>query len=60
THLELIREKIEQENWKYSILTGQTTKREEVIRSFQDDPNNRIFLISLKAGLRFKTQKNKD
>ena len=50
THLELIKEKIEQENWKYSILTGQTTKREEVIRSFQDDPDNRIFLISLKAG----------
>jgi SNF2 family DNA or RNA helicase len=49
-HLELIRKKIEEENWKYSLLTGQTTKREEVIRSFQNDPENRIFLISLKAG----------
>ena len=43
-------EKIEAENWKYSLLTGQTTKRERVIRNFQDDPENRIFLISLKAG----------
>lgn len=50
THLELIQEKIEQENWKYSLLTGQTTKREEVIRSFQENEDNRIFLISLKAG----------
>jgi SNF2 family DNA or RNA helicase len=49
-HLELIQEKIEQQNWKYSLLTGQTTKREEVIRQFQNDPENRIFLISLKAG----------
>ncbi|HKI88815.1 MAG TPA: DEAD/DEAH box helicase [Draconibacterium sp.] len=50
THLELIQEKIEQENWKYSKLTGQTTKREEVIRNFQENADNRIFLISLKAG----------
>ena len=49
-HLELIREKIEINNWKYSILTGQTTKREKVIKQFQEDPENRIFLISLKAG----------
>lgn len=50
THLELIQNKIEEENWKYSKLTGQTTKRENVIREFQEDPDNRIFLISLKAG----------
>ncbi|MCY1719201.1 DEAD/DEAH box helicase [Prolixibacteraceae bacterium Z1-6] len=50
SHLELLQEKIEEENWKYSKLTGQTTKREEVIREFQEDPENRIFLISLKAG----------
>ncbi len=49
-HLELIQEKIEQQNWKYSLLTGQTTKREEVIQRFQNDPENCIFLISLKAG----------
>lgn len=49
-HLELIKSRIEKENWKYSLLTGQTTNRGEVIRQFQDDAENRIFLISLKAG----------
>ena len=50
SHLELIEKNIREENWKYSKLTGQTTKRENVIKQFQDDPENRIFLISLKAG----------
>ena len=49
-HLELLKEKIELENWKYSLLTGKTTKREKIISHFQEDPENRIFLISLKAG----------
>ena len=50
THLELLQRKIEKEKWKYSKLTGQTTKREKVIKAFQEDEENRIFLISLKAG----------
>ncbi|WP_321346343.1 DEAD/DEAH box helicase [uncultured Draconibacterium sp.] len=50
THLELLESKIEEEKWKYSKLTGQTTKREKVIKAFQEDEENRIFLISLKAG----------
>ncbi len=49
-HLELLKEKIEAEDWKYSLLTGQTTNRKKVIEQFQNDPDNRIFLISLKAG----------
>jgi SNF2 family DNA or RNA helicase len=49
-HLELLKQRIENENWKYSLLTGKTTKREEVIHEFQGDPDNHIFLISLKAG----------
>jgi len=49
-HLELLQAKIESKNWKYSMLTGKTTDRQEVIRQFQDDPENHIFLISLKAG----------
>ena len=49
-HLELLQTKIESKNWKYSLLTGRTDNRQEVIRQFQDDPNNHIFLISLKAG----------
>ena len=49
-HLELLQTKIEAENWKYSRLTGKTTNRQEVIQQFQNDPDNHIFLISLKAG----------
>lgn len=49
-HLELIEERIKREKWQYSKLTGQTTKRENVIREFQENEHNRIFLISLKAG----------
>ncbi|MCE4566452.1 DEAD/DEAH box helicase [Maribellus sp. CM-23] len=50
THLELLESKIKKQRWKYSKLTGQTTKREEVIKEFQENDENRIFLISLKAG----------
>lgn len=49
-HLELLQSKIAAKNWKYSILTGKTVNRQEVIREFQEDTNNHIFLISLKAG----------
>jgi len=49
-HLELLQAKIESKNWKYSMLTGKTTDRQEVISQFQNDPDNHIFLISLKAG----------
>ncbi len=49
-HLELLQAKIESKNWKYSMLTGKTTDRQEVISQFQNDPANHIFLISLKAG----------
>jgi len=49
-HLELIKSRIKKENWKYSLLTGKTTNRKEVIQQFQEDTENRIFLISLKAG----------
>ncbi len=50
THLKLLQDKIESRSWKYSWLTGKTTKRKQVIDQFQNDPENRIFLISLKAG----------
>jgi SNF2 family DNA or RNA helicase len=50
THLELVKQYIESKSWKYSLLTGQTTNREKVINEFQDDTENHIFLISLKAG----------
>jgi len=50
THLQLIEERIKQQSWRYSLLTGKTTDREKVIGQFQNDPENFIFLISLKAG----------
>ena len=50
SHLDLIKQSLESKRWRYSILTGQTTNREEVINDFQNDPDNHIFLISLKAG----------
>lgn len=50
THLKLIEESIKQQNWRYSLLTGKTSDRESVISQFQNDPQNFIFLISLKAG----------
>jgi superfamily II DNA or RNA helicase len=49
-HLEILQAKIESKKWKYSLLTGKTVNRQEVIKQFQDDPHNHIFLISLKAG----------
>ena len=49
-HLELIESRIKENNWKFSKLVGQTARRENVIRQFQEDSQNRIFLISLKAG----------
>jgi SNF2 family DNA or RNA helicase len=34
----------------FAMLTGASTNRERIVNSFQNDPLNRIFLISLKAG----------
>ncbi|MCF6365949.1 MAG: DEAD/DEAH box helicase [Bacteroidales bacterium] len=49
-HLDLLAAYFEKNNIKYSKLTGQTKKREEVISEFQDNTDNRVFLISIKAG----------
>jgi SNF2 family DNA or RNA helicase len=32
------------------MLTGASINREKIVNSFQNDPENKIFLISLKAG----------
>lgn len=47
--LELIEKELKLLGIKMSVLTGQTRKREEVIRRFQDGETD-VFLISLKAG----------
>lgn len=35
---------------RYESLTGGTRRREMVVRSFQEDPKVRVFLVSLKVG----------
>ncbi|MFV0365420.1 MAG: DEAD/DEAH box helicase [Mangrovibacterium sp.] len=49
-HLSLVRNYLEEDGLRYSMLTGSTQNREEVISSFQENEENRVFLISLKAG----------
>ena len=49
-HLDLFVNYLNEKNTKYSILTGKTKNREQVIRNFQADNSTNIFLISLKAG----------
>ena len=49
-HLNLLADEFKKEQWNYSLLTGQTTDRKKVIEEFQEDPEKKIFLISLKAG----------
>jgi SNF2 family DNA or RNA helicase len=49
-HLELVAKAFTKRKWKYAMLTGSTTNREEEITRFADDENIQAFLISLKAG----------
>lgn len=49
-HLKLYEEYLTNNNYIYSKLTGQTQNREQVIQNFQTNPDNHVFLISLKAG----------
>jgi SNF2 family DNA or RNA helicase len=49
-HLDLYAEKLKKKRIRFAMLTGASTKREKIVNSFQLDPENKIFLISLKAG----------
>jgi SNF2 family DNA or RNA helicase len=49
-HLNIVEKICKENNWKYSLLTGQTTNREQVINEFQNNDDIHLFLISLKAG----------
>jgi SNF2 family DNA or RNA helicase len=49
-HLDLYAAELRKKRIMFSILTGATRDREKIVREFQDDPENKIFLISLKAG----------
>jgi len=49
-HLELYAGELRKKRIRFAMLTGASTKREKIVNSFQLDPENKIFLISLKAG----------
>jgi superfamily II DNA or RNA helicase len=49
-HLNLLAKRFDEQGWKYSMLTGQTQQREQVIDQFIHDPDIHAFFISLKAG----------
>jgi SNF2 family DNA or RNA helicase len=49
-HLDLYAEELRKKRTRFTMLTGASINREKIVNSFQDDPENRIFLISLKAG----------
>ncbi|MNQ96773.1 hypothetical protein D3C85_1123910 [compost metagenome] len=48
--LELIKKELKHKKIPFAYLSGQTRDREAVVASFQDNPEIRVFLISLKAG----------
>ncbi|MCA9074613.1 MAG: DEAD/DEAH box helicase family protein, partial [Planctomycetaceae bacterium] len=48
--LSIVRQKLDEKGINYAYLDGKTRNREQVVESFQNDPNTHIFLISLKAG----------
>lgn len=49
-YLHMVAAEVENREWKYALLTGATADREKEICRFSDDPECRLFLISLKAG----------
>jgi superfamily II DNA or RNA helicase len=48
--LALVKTRLDEEGLTYEYLDGQTTDRKAPVERFQNDPNSKIFLISLKAG----------
>ena len=48
--LKIVENKLNKQKVEYCYLDGKTSKRHEQVSMFQDKPNIKIFLISLKAG----------
>ncbi|HEX4769664.1 MAG TPA: DEAD/DEAH box helicase [Bryobacteraceae bacterium] len=48
--LKIVRDRLDKDGVAYEYLDGATRNREEVVERFQNDPDCRLFLISLKAG----------
>ncbi|MDA3867310.1 MAG: DEAD/DEAH box helicase [Salinivirgaceae bacterium] len=51
-HLDIIADECKKKKWKYQMLTGKVSQadREQIIAKFQENKDDHIFLISLKAG----------
>jgi SNF2 family DNA or RNA helicase len=49
-HLSIFKDYLEEETIPYSYLDGATKNRGEVVAEFQNDPDLKVFLISIKAG----------
>ncbi|MGN6397477.1 MAG: DEAD/DEAH box helicase [Mucilaginibacter sp.] len=50
TMLDLIRAELELRQIGFTYLTGRTRNRQAVVEEFQNNPDIRVFLVSLKAG----------
>jgi len=48
--LGILRQRLDQEKIRYEYLDGKTKDRAAPVERFQNDPESRLFLISLKAG----------
>lgn len=48
--LAIVKQRLDAEGFNYEYLDGKTTNRQRVVERFQNDPNCKLFLISLKAG----------
>jgi superfamily II DNA or RNA helicase len=48
--LALLRERLDADGIRYEYLDGRTRDRQAPVQRFQEDPDSRLFLISLKAG----------
>lgn len=49
-HLTILKNKINELNIDYCYLDGSSTDRQKQVETFQNNPNIKLFLISLKAG----------
>jgi SNF2-related domain/Helicase conserved C-terminal domain len=50
TLLSIVRDRLDADGVKYAYLDGKTRDRQACVEQFQNDPECRLFLISLKAG----------
>jgi SNF2 family DNA or RNA helicase len=49
-HLDLYAEDLRKKRTQFTMLTGASFNKGKIVNNFQNDPENKIFLISLKAG----------